>query len=106
MDQIAHRTELETLKLLLQIAWADHQIDAPEADRIVARARALGFLEVELETFASYLTGEAPLPPPDLGLLRLHREQTLDTVHAFLREGGVVCADEQQLLDEVAALLA
>jgi hypothetical protein len=105
MDQLDHRTGLETLKLLLQIAWADHQIEELEAQRILERARALGFIEVELETFESYLTGEAPLPPPDLGLLRLHREQTLETVREFLREGGVVCADERELIGEVVALL-
>ena len=106
MNQLAHRTMLETLKLLLQVAWADHQIEDAEAQRILERASGLGLLEVELETFKSYLSGESPLPAPDLGLLRLHREQVLATVQQFLEESGAICAEESALVEEITTLLS
>lgn len=102
---LPHRTMLETLKLLLQLAWADHRIEEAEAQRILSRARALGLLEVELEIFASYLSGSAPLPAPDLGLLRLHREEVLATVQQFLEESGAICAEEDAVVAEIRALL-
>ncbi len=99
-------TGIETLKLLLQVAWADDEIEPAEARAILDLGVKLGLGRGDLERVAAFLRGEAKLPPPDLGLLRLHREEVLAEVCAVLGADRRFAEEEEQILDELRELLA
>ncbi|MBX3182514.1 MAG: hypothetical protein KF915_07790 [Polyangiaceae bacterium] len=95
---------LELVKLLLQVVWADHEVSAEEASRLRDFAREQGLGEAQLTELDGYLQGSAPLPPPNLGMLRAHRVEVMKSVRALLVQLGVG-ADEDDILSELSALL-
>ncbi len=97
------RLNLEILGLLLQVAWANNEIQADESQRILQRARESGLGEAHIERLELCLIGESTLPPPDLGYLRKHAEATINAVEHFV--GTDVGEDTDALINEVRALL-
>jgi uncharacterized tellurite resistance protein B-like protein len=99
--------QLEVIKLLLQVAWADLAVDAAEADLVIERARKLGLSERDLEQVHQYLSGERPLPPPDLALLRARHDEVLDAVRELIHADQRVSHEETTILQQIElALLA
>ena len=94
----------EVVKLLLQAAWADLQVTAQETELILSRAGKLGLYPQDLQTVRACLQGRQKLPAPDLGLLRLHREEVLRMVQELFLSDQLV-EDEQELLHEMEMML-
>lgn len=86
----------EILKLLLQVAWADHRVQPAERRALLRLAELLGFGAEDRAQLATFLDGAKPLPPPNLGLLRAHREEAMAAARRL------ACADVQVLPDEKA----
>jgi hypothetical protein len=95
----------EVVKLLLQSAWADLELAQAEKQLILLQTRRLHLLEQDVETIRSCLRGERRLPPPDMGLLRIHREAVLGLVKEVLLCDQSFSRDEQEVLAEIEGLL-
>ena len=99
------RFQVEVLRLLVQVAFANDEITKAESEAILGKARARGVPATEVQCLADALAGKAPPPAPDLGVLRLHREEVMTLAREFaaLDEGGD--ADEGQLMSVLEELL-
>jgi uncharacterized tellurite resistance protein B-like protein len=95
----------ELVKLLVQVAWADHDVAAPEAEALMAFARRNGLPDAELTALNAMLTGRAPLLPPNLGLLKQRRADVLRAVKELLLSDLEVAEEEEEILSQIAALL-
>ncbi len=95
----------ELVKLLLQVVWADHGVAPAEAEALVAFARRHGLPADELTQLGNSLAGRAPLPPPNLGLLKQRRTEVLRAVKELLVSDLEVAAEEEEILSQIAALL-
>ena len=95
----------ELVKLLLQVAWADHDVAASEAEALLAFARRSGLPEAELASLQAMLTGRAPLTPPNLGMLKQRRTEVLRAVKELLLSDLEVAEEEEEILSQIAALL-
>lgn len=95
----------ELVKLLLQVAWADHEVAPAEAAALLAFARRSKLPEAELASLQAMLTGRAPLTPPNLGLLKQRRTDVLRAVKELLLSDLEVADEEEDILSQIAALL-
>lgn len=96
---------LELVKLLVQVAWADHDVAPEESQALLAFARQRGLGEAELTALSAMLAGRAPLLPPNLGLLKQRRTEVLRAVKELLLSDSQLHADEEDVLSQIAALL-
>jgi uncharacterized tellurite resistance protein B-like protein len=104
ISQAAFASEL--VKLLLQVAWADHDVAPAEAEALLSYARRNGLSEDELASISAMLAGRAPLSPPNLGLLKQRRTDVLRAVKQLLLSDVRVAEEEEDVLGQIAALLA
>lgn len=95
----------EVMKLLLQAVWADGEVATEEAEALHDYAVRSGVAQAEIETLDACLTGQAPLPLPNLGLLKARRSEVLRLVQRLLRADDRMHEEEEALLGEIASLL-
>ena len=96
----------ELVKLLVQVAWADHDVAPAEAEALLAFARRHRLPEAELTSLHATLTGRAPLAPPNLGLLKQRRTDVLRAVKELLLSDLEVAEEEEDILNQIAMLLS
>lgn len=96
----------ELLKLLVQVAWADLELHPEETQSLLQVADALLPSDARLADVEAWLAGSVPLPPPDLAVLRAHRDDVLLEVRRVLRADGAVHEDEQSSYAQIARLLS
>jgi uncharacterized tellurite resistance protein B-like protein len=96
---------LELVKLLLQVAWADDDVQPAEAEALLTYAKRCALPAAELELLGDCLAGRAPLPPPNLGYLKEHRLDVLRAVKDLLLSDLHIAAEEEQILSQISALL-
>jgi len=99
------RLNLEIVKLLMQVAWADHDLSEDEVVHVVEVARDGGLGDKAVGILEERLRGEGKLPPPDLGFLRKHRETALAATERLIRADSHVSDDEESLLEQIRLLL-
>jgi uncharacterized tellurite resistance protein B-like protein len=97
---------LELVKLLVQVAWADGDVAPAEAEALLAFGRRSGLAEEDLQALASMLTGRSPLAPPNLGLLKERRTDVLRAVKELLLSDLEIADEEEEVLEQIAALLS
>jgi hypothetical protein len=97
--------QLEIVKLLMQVAWADGEVAYQEMRHVLGWARDADLSEAQLSTIEACLRGDSKLPPPDLGLLRAHRDEALKAVEALIGSDEIVVEDEQDALAQIRELL-
>jgi uncharacterized tellurite resistance protein B-like protein len=95
----------ELVKLLLQVAWADHDVAPAEAEALVAFARRSHLPDAEITGLRDMLAGRTPLVPPNLGLLKPRRTDVLRAVKELLLSDLQVAEEEEDILSQIAALL-
>src|SRR5258706_524600 len=95
----------EIIKLLLQVAWADHEVASDEAQALRDFAKQSGVSEAELATLEACLSGQERLPVPNLGMLREQRIEVLRAVRQFLKSDARIKEEEEALLEELTAAL-
>jgi uncharacterized tellurite resistance protein B-like protein len=105
MSSVRDVFALEVVKLLLQVAWADHEVSPEEAEHLIGQARQAGIAEEHLAELRSYLSGDAPLPPPNLGLLKERRVEVLRKVKSLLQSDLEVAPEEDAILEQISTLL-
>ena len=96
----------ELLKLLLQVAWADDDVAPEEADALMGYARRSLLSQDKLDLLAACLAGRAPLPPPNLGFLKGERLAVMRAVKELLVSDLSVADEEEQILEQISALLS
>jgi uncharacterized tellurite resistance protein B-like protein len=96
---------LELVRLLVQVAWADHDVAPAEAEALLTFARRSGLGATELEGLSAMLAGRKPLVPPNLGLLKERRTEVLRAVKELLLSDLEVAEEEEEILSQIAALL-
>jgi len=101
---------LEILKLLLQVVWADDEVQKEERDFVERFAGEMGTADLasslkNAAALQAYLAGESPLPAPNLMLLREHRDQVIATAKALIRADAKIGAEEDEVLDTIREML-
>src|SRR5687768_15225991 len=96
----------ELVLLLLQVAWADHDVTPAEAETLLAYARRSGLGESRLTKLRAMLTGREPLVPPNLGLLKPRRTEVLSAVKQLLLSDFEVAEEEKEILNQISELLS
>ena len=97
---------LEVLKLLLQVGWADHDLQAAEVALILDLAQRFNLPKEEILALDTCMCGDAPLPPPDLGLLKSRREDVLDAVGELLVSDLDIATEEREMLAQIESLIS
>ena len=105
MSVTATRLSLEILKLLLQVAWADDRVAEQEKMHIWSVARAAGISEEDAAALQACLDGAMPLPPPDFGYLRAHKEAALQAAQDMIVTDHQVARGELLVLEQIRDLL-
>lgn len=95
----------ELVKLLLQAVWADGEVAPEEAEAIHDFAVRSGVGVAEIESLDGCLAGLAPLPVPNLGLLKTRRTDVLVAVKRLLQADQRMHEDEEELLAQISTLL-
>src|SRR5687768_14115120 len=99
------RVEMEMIKLLMQVAWADHEVGQEEAARVFEHARKLNLSAKAVVVMWECLRGSRKLPAPDLGFLRQHAEVAYELAEGLVHADGEVSEDEVETLAQVKSLL-
>lgn len=99
------RFNIEVLKLLLQVAWADGEVDEREALAILGLGRSWSVPEAELKVLRQRLDKKDPLPQPDLALLKTRADETIAAVRAMVLADGKIQRDEADMLQQISELL-
>ena len=97
--------KLEIVKLLVQVAWADHVIAAEEINYILDFAGKADLDGVDIAAISEALHERAKLPPPDMGLLRAHSDEALKAVAELITIDNEIVKDEIATMNEIKALL-
>ena len=96
---------IEVLKLMLQLAWSDGQIDVQEVGTILGAARSWGVPEPEITALRKALEGAATPPAPNLGLLRGRADEVFEAARALIASDGQLQAEETEMLEELRVIL-
>jgi tellurite resistance protein len=102
-DDVVFNTE--ALKLLLQVAWANDELDPKEREFLEKLGKAWKLPPETLETLLQHLDQGKPLPQPDVALLRTKPEKVIRAAEALVGADGVGDMMEQQFLEELKILL-
>ena len=95
----------ETLKLLLQVAWADDTLDPKEREAIAKLGPEWGVPEETMTLLLKHLDTGKPLPQPNMNLLRQHRGIVLAAAEWFVNVDGAVDDTEKEFLNTVSEML-
>ncbi len=95
----------ETLKLLLQAAWADDTLDPKEREAIAKIGPEWDVPEETMTLLLSHLDSGKPLPQPNMNLLRQHRGIVLAAAEWFVNVDGAVDDSEKEFLNTVSEML-
>ena len=95
----------ELVKLLLQVAWVDDEISPEEAGALLAFGRKSELTPEQLELLSACLAGKAPLPPPNLGVLKARRVDVLRAAKNLIACDLRVGSAEETILEQISGLL-
>src|SRR5437868_5085466 len=95
----------ELVKLLLQVAWVDDDMSPEEAGALLAFGRKSQLTGEPLELLSACLAGKAPLPAPNLGILKARRVDVLRAAKHLIVCDLRVGAAEEAILTQISTLL-
>lgn len=95
----------EVLKLMLQLACGDGQVDVHEVGTILGAARSWAVPESEIAALKKVLDGHGVPPAPDLALLRGRVDEVMEAVRALIASDGRLQASEKETLEELRIIL-
>jgi uncharacterized tellurite resistance protein B-like protein len=93
------------IQLLLQVAWADHEISETEVAHLLGLADRAELAADEIAELRACLAGEKPLPTPDLGLLREHKKKVLLAVGSLMTADDSIASEEREVFDQIREML-
>ena len=98
--------DTEVIKLLLQVAWADDEVDPREREMIFGLARSWFVPEPELKMLMQRLDEGEPLPQPNLKMLRSRPDDVLEAARALASSDGTVAAEESEMIKQIEEMLS
>lgn len=98
------RFNLEVLKLLLNVAWADGEVAPPEVNMVLGLGRSWSVPEPELQKLIEHSRTTRP-SEPDFVLLRTRADDAMEAARALVLADGKVAPEESALLKKVQAAL-
>ena len=96
---------IEVVKLLLQVAWSDDDLDPEEREQVRASAQKWGVPPPDLQILMARLDEGEPLPVPNLKLLRKKPEVALAAVRKLMLADGKIAQGEAEMLAQIKELL-
>ncbi len=101
-----HQLNIETLKLLVQLAWADLEISSNETEYILSLATKFEASEDEIAELKGALGEGGKLPIPNLGLLRSKKDEVMKSIDEIIAIDDRIVEDEEELREMVAQMLS
>lgn len=101
----AERLNIETLKLLIQVAWADHEVAQREIDYIMTMAQQWGVSSEVTGSLERALRDDGRLPAPDIGFLRKYPEEVMRAVNEMIAIDDEIVEDEEAMAVQIRELL-
>lgn len=96
---------IEVVKLLLQMAWSDDELDPEEREQIRMAATKWGVPPADLQMLMQRLDEGEPLPVPNLKLLRKKPEVAIAAARRLMLADGKIQAGEAEMLAQIKELL-
>jgi uncharacterized tellurite resistance protein B-like protein len=95
----------ELMKLLLQVAWADDEIQGQERRLILGLAERLGLPLERRAELDCRLEGLGSLPPPNMGVLKARKAEVLQVAESLVLSDERLDDDENSMLAQLHELL-
>lgn len=99
-----HALKIETLRLLVQLAWADDEVSENETEYILSLAKRFDATPEDLKEIQDALSG-GKLPMPNLGVLRGHHNAVMKVIDDIIAIDDRIVEDEEELRTMVAQIL-
>jgi uncharacterized tellurite resistance protein B-like protein len=96
---------IEIIKLLLQVAAADDDIDPNEAAMVFDLARQWQLPAEDVKSLEQVVVDKGRLPPPNLSLLKARKAEVLQLARTLQYADGSVAADEQAIIEQISQML-
>jgi uncharacterized tellurite resistance protein B-like protein len=101
-DTIFH---IELVKLMLQMAWSDDELDPDEREQIRGAAVRWGVPPADLQILLERLDQGEPLPVPNLKLLRKRPEAAIAAARRLMLADGKIQQAEADMLMQIKEML-
>jgi tellurite resistance protein len=95
----------EALTLLLQVAWADDQLDPKERQFVASLGPAWSVPESVMTVLLEHLDRGRPLPQPNLKLLRTKPDAVISAAEALMAADGFIDGVEMEFMTQLRELL-
>ena len=95
----------EVLKLLVQVALADHRLELAEENTILELSRSWGVSDSVFDSVRQTLRSGRSLGAPNLGLLRARRADVIRAAEQLCEADGEVSFDESAIIAQIEELL-
>lgn len=99
------RFNTEVIKLLLQVAWSDRQLDHAEQLVIFGLGRSWNVPEKELQSLMEKLKAGGSLPEPDIEVLRTRPDDVMEAVRALAVSDGKFADTEKDMIERIKSKL-
>lgn len=99
------RLTIETLRLLLFVAWSDDDVAPEEYDFILRIARNAGLSDEDVLAVDAALRDRSALREPDMSVLKPHRDEVLAKVQELIAADEHIADEETDILVKIASLL-
>lgn len=96
---------IEVVKLLLQMAWSDDELDPEEREQIRGAAVKWGVPPADLQILLERLDQGEPLPVPNLKLLRKKPEAAIAAARRLMLADGKIAQGEAEMLAQIKEML-
>jgi uncharacterized tellurite resistance protein B-like protein len=95
----------ELMKLLLQVAWADDEVQGAERRLVLGLAERLGLSVERRAELDCRLEGLGSLPPPNMTMLKARKAEVIQTAEALVMSDENVADEENDMLQQLHELL-
>jgi uncharacterized tellurite resistance protein B-like protein len=99
------RITVETIRLLLHVAWSDDDIAPEEYDYIFRMARNAGLSDKDIMALDAAMRDRSRLYEPNIEILKPHKDAVLAHVQALISADDVIDQKETDILVKIATLL-
>jgi uncharacterized tellurite resistance protein B-like protein len=96
---------IEVVKLLLQMAWSDDELDPEEREQIRGAATKWGVPPADLQILLERLDQGEPLPVPNLKLLRRKPDAAIAAARRLMLADGKIAQGEAEMLAQIKEML-
>lgn len=101
----SQEVNVEIVKLLLQVAWADDSLDDKERAAVATLCKQWQLPDETTAMLLQHLHLGKPLPQPNMSLLKAHRQAALTAAEWFIGVDGVIEDSEKDFVNTIEQLL-